>query len=1199
MQGKSDASIDDKTAESLDGGRGNSDRGVVVRVLVDGDREDTEQGPTPDEAKHVTGQEEKEKSGPKAGRPKRKRPANRHYIKDETMRTLFGLLPFYGGDDGPMDQMVKATLASVGPNTIDVRNEAGDTLLILACQHACETQDYYTYTAVKYAKDAGHDAIVELLGGEEDGEGWVEVEEVYTSADAGEDAEESGPTGGLWIRHIDPQTELAYYMNDETGESWWETDLLAVAKEYLAMIPAAGGSGSSLSAVPLPPLGVREWLVQEQVRSWLVAIFSRADPLRVMEVDLVMQIGKADFKEMLKALVSRYGLREFDFLRKASSPKLEALGVSSLMPSEVELEKAPDAKPSPSPPEQNNSQNTCIGTGAQSQPVQEARSEGKHAEPLEAMPAAPIVRRHSISASASGGTIDGQPGGRDSNTTNTNTTSSNTNINSTTTNRSTLQRVVSSQHSLKRVDSPAVLRAEADKEFQEALSQHEKELGEERKRQTTILDEQRRVLGSLEEMIQKRETALAKAKEEAEEASSVVAKLQSALADDSSGQVASDALSEEIAQLKASVAAEKVRFSHMTEALEATKGSVEERAAKQRAQEEDRRIRLEQLRSENEEEVGKIRTDAAESLSKAEQAWETERGEMERELTEKVEQETALLKETVEGAAKVLSEAAATTKSASDAAKQGAAKVEEARAWMKQNAASHANSKQIDQTNKQLHTSLRREMERAKQLHNQIEDMKGQTRMYARVRPMDALEKEAGCKEVCLRDGKQTLALLTAAQQHWTFTHVFQNPSAEVVATTAGQTELHKEVAGLGTTLADGHNVLLMAVGASRSGKTLTLVGEPDSNAATGTCGFYVPEDTSEDGGGAATKAAAVPGATTNQARSTKKGKGKRGSGTEELGDGGGGVAVKATSLAGIFPRLLAETFATLNHRAAQCAFVVSVSAAAVSIPAAPDAVGSRGGVVESLLSPAIPPPPVRSGSSPAADEEQVKGNGGDGGGGRNGEKKDERDRDLPPRSTPEDDGMWGGAVAASSPQEVMVLIAEARSRSVSPSNTSAAGDTTCMREDKHFLSRVRVNLVNRSTSEASSCEMVMVELAEEKPGEAWPAALAEVVRAHTAATAVSIKGDEADGFLGMVKGCLSDTAKVVTLLCVSPADNHAEKTERVLTFGKACENSGEDGAAQLKDLKKELARLKKEAKGTKKTAPSQLPRPAGGKKRS
>lgn len=66
----------------------------------------------------------------------------------------------------------------------------------------------------------------------------------------------------------------------------------------------------------------------------------------------------------------------------------------------------------------------------------------------------------------------------------------------------------------------------------------------------------------------------------AEEASSGVARLQSTLADDSSGQAASDSLSEEIAQLKAGVAAERVRFSHMTEALEATKGSAEEASAR-------------------------------------------------------------------------------------------------------------------------------------------------------------------------------------------------------------------------------------------------------------------------------------------------------------------------------------------------------------------------------------------------------------------------------------------------------------------------------------------------------------------------------------------------------------------------------------------------------------------------------------------
>lgn len=63
------------------------------------------------------------------------------------MRTLFGLVPFYGGSDGPMDQMVKLTLASVGPNSIDVRDQEGNTLLILACQHACEV--WYTHNDMR------------------------------------------------------------------------------------------------------------------------------------------------------------------------------------------------------------------------------------------------------------------------------------------------------------------------------------------------------------------------------------------------------------------------------------------------------------------------------------------------------------------------------------------------------------------------------------------------------------------------------------------------------------------------------------------------------------------------------------------------------------------------------------------------------------------------------------------------------------------------------------------------------------------------------------------------------------------------------------------------------------------------------------------------------------------------------------------
>ena len=56
---------------------------------------------------------------------------------------------------------------------------------------------------------------------------------------------------------------------------------------------------------------------------------------------------------------------------------------------------------------------------------------------------------------------------------------------------------------------------------------------------------------------------------------------------------------------------------------------------------------------------------------------------------------------------------------------------------------------------------------------------------------------------------------------------------------------------------------------------------------------------------------------------------------------------------------------------------------------------------------------------------------------------------------------------------------------------------------------------------------MVVMELAEEKPEASWPVALAEMVRSKAAASVAAAAPEEAEGFLGMVKGCLTDTAKV------------------------------------------------------------------------
>lgn len=346
---------------------------------------------------------------------------------------------------------------------------------------------------------------------------------------------------------------------------------------------------------------------------------------------------------------------------------------------------------------------------------------------------------------------------------------------------------------------------------------------------------------------------------------------------------------------------------------------------------------------------------------------------------------------------------------------------------------------------------------------------------------------------MCVRDGKQTLVLLAEGKQHWTYTNVFQNPSADTSGAGAGQTELHREVAGLGTTLADGHSVLLVAAGAAGSGKTLTLVGDSEEAKTLG--GFFLLEQSGENGAGSGVPPTASGGH--SDKKSPKKGKGKGVSSQGDASGGsGGGVTAKVTPLTGIFPRLIAETFATLAHRSAQCAFVVWVSAAAVSTPAT---TGTNDGTVECLL----PPPP----SNDSAQVDQVEDRDC-----ANDQLGKERDPHVPPPAPPED-RLWGRALPASSPDEAMVILEDARSRSRAV-------------EMRHFLARVRLELKNRSTNEVSSCEMVIAELAEEKPGDSWPTALAEVVRAHSAATAIA-KSNETDGLLGMIRGCLTDTAKV------------------------------------------------------------------------
>lgn len=351
---------------------------------------------------------------------------------------------------------------------------------------------------------------------------------------------------------------------------------------------------------------------------------------------------------------------------------------------------------------------------------------------------------------------------------------------------------------------------------------------------------------------------------------------------------------------------------------------------------------------------------------------------------------------------------------------------------------------------------------------------------------------------------------MNATQQHWTYTHVFQNSSTGTGDVAAAQAELHRELAGLGTTLADGHSVVLLVAGAVASGKTLTLVGDPDE--ASRKEGFFladggVERELSRAGSPGQERGGSVP------KKVSRKDKAKEG-GVDSTATRGDDVAVaKASPLAGLFPRLVAEAFATLAHRRAQCAFTVHVSAAAVS---ASDATAGRdGGAVECLL----PPPPGNSESAPLDASAESPGSA--------QAVQHEGDPARPPPSPP-DDALWGRAVPAASPHEVVAIVEAARLRAAG----APAGAPPSERYDRHFLSRVRVELENHSTKEASACDMVIAELAEEGVGNTWPVALAQVIRDHPAVTAAKTEKQNGaksfqDPLLDMVRSCLGDTTKV------------------------------------------------------------------------
>mmetsp|Transcript_26711 Transcript_26711/g.83676 ORF Transcript_26711/g.83676 Transcript_26711/m.83676 type:complete len:706 (+) Transcript_26711:541-2658(+) len=124
----------------------------------------------------------------------------------------------------------------------------------------------------------------------------------------------------------------------------------------------------------------------------------------------------------------------------------------------------------------------------------------------------------------------------------------------------------------------------------------------------------------------------------------------------------------------------------------------------------------------------------------------------------------------------------------------------------------------------ELKTRYQQEAKERKRLHNLVQELRGNIRVYCRVRPPNRMELEQGNgAEICATfpgEGEVALQNERGKAKKWEFDQVFDFNST--------QPQVYKEVSGLVTSVLDGYNVCIFAYGQTGAGKTFTMMGPHD-----------------------------------------------------------------------------------------------------------------------------------------------------------------------------------------------------------------------------------------------------------------------------------------------------------------------------------------------------------------------------------
>ncbi|KAM9409695.1 kinesin-like protein KIFC3 isoform 2-T2 [Pholidichthys leucotaenia] len=131
---------------------------------------------------------------------------------------------------------------------------------------------------------------------------------------------------------------------------------------------------------------------------------------------------------------------------------------------------------------------------------------------------------------------------------------------------------------------------------------------------------------------------------------------------------------------------------------------------------------------------------------------------------------------------------------------------------------------EVSTTNQELLRKYKREMNLRKKCHNELVRLKGNIRVFCRVRPVSEEERDSADGKTTLSFDSEDDAVLYLSIRGKVTTFELDR----VFAPQATQEEVFQEVQSLITSCIDGFNVCIFAYGQTGSGKTYTMEGIPE-----------------------------------------------------------------------------------------------------------------------------------------------------------------------------------------------------------------------------------------------------------------------------------------------------------------------------------------------------------------------------------